>query len=251
MSETDPMVEKVVALWKERRNQEGSSEAVYATLREAILSKALRPGPQFAEEDLARVFGVSRTPIREAILRLESEHLMERRGRRRVSVSEISPAEVLEIYDVRVALDGLAAELAARHATPPEVAQLHWVTEWMKSAEDRSDFQTISALSLEWHEWLARASRNSFLLDQIRMVHDRVRRFERTTFEYPGRGGDAIAEHEQILAAVEAGDADGAIALAKAHMLNAKKVRLAMVETGLPSTGPGDRPPTGRPDREE
>jgi DNA-binding GntR family transcriptional regulator len=243
MSEIDPMMEKVVALWGERSNVEGSSEAVYATLREAILSKALRPGPQYAEEDLARVFGVSRTPIREAILRLESEHLMQRRGRRRVSVSEISPAEVLEIYDVRVALDGLAAELAARHATPPEIAQLHWVTERMKSAEDRSDFDTISALSLEWHEWLARASRNSFLLNQIRMVHDRVRRFERTTFEYPGRGDAAIVEHEQILAAVQAGDAARAIELAQAHMLNAKKVRLAMVESGLPDAAEPQPPP--------
>jgi DNA-binding GntR family transcriptional regulator len=110
MSDIDAMMDKVVALWSERRTREGSSEAVYATLREAILGKVLRPGPQFAEEDLARVFSVSRTPIREAILRLESEHLMERRGRRRVSVSQISPAEVLEIYDVRVVLDGLAAD---------------------------------------------------------------------------------------------------------------------------------------------
>jgi DNA-binding GntR family transcriptional regulator len=233
MTDIDAMMEKVVALWHERRTQEGSSEAVYATLREAILSKALRPGPQFAEEDLARVFSVSRTPIREAILRLESEHLMERRGRRRVSVSEISPVEVLEIYDVRVVLDGLAAELAARNATPPEIAQLHWISERMKSAEGSADFSTVSALSLEWHEWLARASHNSFLLNQIRVVHDRVRRFERTTFEFPGRGGEAIAEHEQILAAVQTGDAERAIELAKVHMLNAKKVRLSMVETGL------------------
>ena len=235
MSDIEAVMEPVVALWNERRTQEGSSEAVYATLREAILSKALRPGPQFAEEDLARVFGVSRTPIREAILRLESEHLMDRRGRRRVSVSEISPAEVLEIYDVRVVLDGLAAELAAQYATPPEIAQLHWVSERMKSAEDSGDFATISALSLEWHEWLARASRNSFLLNQIRVVHDRVRRFDRTTFEFPGRGRVAIGEHEQILAAVQAGDAAKAAELAKTHLLNAKQVRLSMVEPNLPA----------------
>lgn len=234
MTDIDAMMEKVVALWNERRTQEGSSEAVYATLREAILGKALRPGPQFAEEDLARVFSVSRTPVREAILRLESEHLMERRGRRRVSVSEISPVEVLEIYDVRVVLDGLAAELAARNATPPEIAQLHWISERMKAADEAADFSTVSALSLEWHDWLARASHNSFLLTQIRVVHDRVRRFERTTFEFPGRGSEAIAEHERILAAVQAGDADRAIEHAKVHMLNAKKVRLSMVETGLP-----------------
>lgn len=243
MTDVDAMMDKVIALWDERRTQEGSSEAVYATLREAILSKVLRPGPQFAEEDLARVFKVSRTPIREAILRLESEHLMDRRGRRRVSVSEISPAEVLEIYDVRVVLDGLAAELAARNATPPEIAQLHWLDERMKSADESADFGTISALSLEWHEWLARASRNSFLLNQIRVVHDRVRRFERTTFEHPGRGSSAIAEHEQILAAVQAGDAAQAIELAKVHMLNAKKVRLSMIEAGPPTSGEGEPAP--------
>jgi DNA-binding GntR family transcriptional regulator len=241
MSDVESMMEAVVRLWSERRTQEGSSEAVYTTLREAILSKALRPGPQFAEEDLARVFSVSRTPVREAILRLESEHLIQRQGRRRVSVSRISPAEVLEIYDVRVVLDGLAARLAASHATPPEIAQLHWVSDRMRAAEEKSDFQSISALSLEWHDWLARAGRNSFLLNQVRVVHDRVRRFDRTTFEYPGRGAIAISEHDRILAAVEAGDAARANELAMAHMLNAKQVRLAMVEDGGPG-GPEHRP---------
>jgi DNA-binding GntR family transcriptional regulator len=231
MSEIDAMLDKVVALWGERRTREGSSEAVYATLREAILGKVLRAGPQFAEEDLARLFSVSRTPVREAILRLESEHLIERRGRRRVSVSQISPAEVLEIYDVRVVLDGLAAELAATHATPPEIAQLQWASERMIAAEQAGDYDTISALSLEWHDWLAGASRNSFLIGQIRVVHDRVRLFEHTTFEYPGWGKTAIAEHEQILAAVRAGDAPLAAELARAHMLAAKQVRLHFQST--------------------
>jgi DNA-binding GntR family transcriptional regulator len=99
----------------------------------------------------------------------------------------------------------------------------------MTSAEQTGDFDTISALSLEWHDWLARASRNSFLISQIRVVHDRVRRFEHTTFEFPGRGKTAIAEHEQILAAVRAGDAALAAELAREHMRVAKQVRLAMV----------------------
>jgi DNA-binding GntR family transcriptional regulator len=224
----------VIDLWQQQRTNEGSSDAVYATLRKAILTKALRPGPQFAEEDLAQVFGVSRTPIREAILRLESEHLVERQGRRRVSVSQISAVEILEIYDVRVALDGLAAEMAARHATPPDVAQLRWVSDQLRTAGNSGEYEQMSGLSLEFHEWVARASGNSFLLSQVRMVHDRVRRFERTTLQHPGRWESAAAEHDLIMDAIEAGDVDRAVETAKSHMLNAKKIRLAMAEDDHP-----------------
>jgi DNA-binding GntR family transcriptional regulator len=227
----DSLMQPVVDLWRERRAHEGSSDAVYGTLREAILSKALPPGPQLAEEDFARVFGVSRTPIREAILRLEAERLIERRGGRRLSVARISPAEILEIYDVRVALDGVAAELATRNATPPDIAQLRWINERMIASGEAGDFATVSALSLDFHDWIAKASGNGFLLSQIRVVHDRVRRFERTTLSHPGRLSSAADEHELLLDAIAAGDAARAAEVAREHMLNAKKIRLAMAET--------------------
>ncbi|GIF56160.1 GntR family transcriptional regulator [Asanoa iriomotensis] len=227
----DSLMKPVVDLWQERRTREGSSDAVYGTLREAILSKALTPGPQLAEEDLARVFGVSRTPIREAILRLETERLVERSSGRRVAVARISPAEILEIYDVRVALDGVAAELATQRATPPDIAQLRWINEKMIASGQAGDYAGVSALSLDFHDWIAKASGNGFLLSQIRVVHDRVRRFERTTLQHPGRLGSAAEEHERLLDAIASGDVDRATSLARAHMLNAKKIRLAMAET--------------------
>jgi DNA-binding GntR family transcriptional regulator len=230
MADIASFIEPVLGLWNERRAQEGSADAVYATLREAILSRSLRPGYPFAEEDLAQIFEVSRTPIREAILRLESEHLIERRGRRRLSVSEISPDEVLEIYDVRVVLDALAAELAAQHATPPEIAQLRWANDQLREAGAEGDLVRMSGLNLEFHDWMAQAGRNSFLLDQLRAVRDRVRRFERTTFAYPGRWETVIAEHDEILAGIEAHDPKRATRAARSHMLNSKKVRLVMVE---------------------
>jgi DNA-binding GntR family transcriptional regulator len=228
------LTQPIIDLWNSRRAEGGSSDAVYNTLREAILSKVLTPGPQLAEEELARAFGVSRTPIREAILRLEAERLVERRGGRRVSVARISPAEILEIYDVRVALDGLAAELASRNATPPDIAQLRWINERMIASGKAGDFDEVSKLSLDFHDWIARASANSFLLSQIRVVHDRVRRFERTTLSHPGRLGNAADEHEALLDAIANGDVERAVAAAREHMLNAKGIRLAMAETPPP-----------------
>jgi DNA-binding GntR family transcriptional regulator len=241
MADIASFISPVLDLWNERRSQEGSADAVYATLREAILSRSLRPGHPFAEEDLAQIFEVSRTPIREAILRLESEHLIDRRGRRRLSVSEISPEEVLEIYDVRVAQDSLAAELAAEHATPPEIAQLKWANDQMREAGAEGDMVRMAMLTLEFHDWMAQGGRNSFLLDQLREVRDRVRRFERTTFEHPGRWRVAIEEHDAIVAAIEARDPARAGRAARDHMLNSKKVRLAMVEEDQHADTGGDK----------
>lgn len=225
------MIQPVLDLWNERKAREGSADAVHGTLREAILSKVLRPGQTFAEEDLAQAFGVSRTPIREAILRLESEHLVARRGRRRLSVTEISSEEILEIYDVRVVLDSLAAELAAKKATPPEVAQLKWLNEQLMAVGGSGDFERMSSLNLEFHDWMARAGQNAFLLNQLRGVRDRIRRFDRTTFEYPERWKGVVAEHEAILTAIEAGDPDKAGEAARTHMRNSKQIRLAMIES--------------------
>jgi DNA-binding GntR family transcriptional regulator len=232
--ELDSLMQPVVDLWNERKTREGSSDAVFGTLRDAILTKMLVPGPQFAEEDLARTFGVSRTPVREAILRLEAERLIERRGGRRLSVARISPTEILEIYDVRVALDSVAAELAARNATPPQIAQLRWLNKQMISLAEAGDFARVSTLSLEFHEHIAEAGGNAFLLSQIRVVHDRVRRFERSTLQQPGRLGTASNEHELLLDAIEAADVARAAEAARDHMINAKKIRLGMTEVPPP-----------------
>lgn len=226
----DGSMQPLLELWTELREQEAAAEAVYATLREAILSKSLSPGHQFVEEDFARLFGVSRTPVREAILRLESERLVDRHGRRGLTVSRISPAEALEIYDVRIVLDAFAAEMAAHNVTPPQIAQLVWVNDRMRTMGENADFEQMAMLNLDFHEWLARSAGNSFLLQQIRVVHDRVRRFDGTTFEYPGRWKQALEEHDEILDALRANDAERARRAAHDHMLMAKKIRLEMIQ---------------------
>lgn len=229
MGEHNEMAEAVAALWQENSHHGRSSEAIYRTLREAILSKALLPEQLFSEEDLTKVFGVSRTPIREAVLRLTGDHLVVRRGRR-LAVSTISPAEVLEIYDVRGALDALAARLATTEATPPEVAQLRWLNEQMQEAVLSENAAESFRLNLEFHDYLARMSKNTFLLSQVRVVQDRVRRFASTTFAFVGRPDNIIIEHTAILDAIEARDPDAAAAAAAAHIMQSKGIRLEMLD---------------------
>jgi DNA-binding GntR family transcriptional regulator len=229
VAELGALLRPMLSLWEERQAQQGSADAVYATLREAILSRVLHPGQPFAEEDLANAFGVSRTPIREAILRLEAERLLERRGKRRLSVTAISPEEILEIYDVRVVLDGLAAGLAASKSTPPEISQLRWLNDQLAERGQHSDFAAMTMLNLEFHEALAKAGRNWFLHNQLQGIQDWVRRFERSTFEFPDRWKGVIAEHDAIILAIEARDTAGAEQAAKTHMLTSKQVRLEMV----------------------
>ena len=217
------------ALWAEFGRGQPAADGVYATLREAIVSGRLRAGERLGEEYLARSFGVSRTPVREAILRLETEHLALREERRGAVVRGIREQEVLEVYAVRAALDGLAAELAASMADPADHARLRWLNDRLADAAARSEFQTMAELNIQFHEALCEAARNTTLLRFMRQIHDWVRRFGQTTFAVADRAGQAVAEHRAVLDAIERGDAALAERLAREHMNRAREVRLAML----------------------
>jgi DNA-binding GntR family transcriptional regulator len=208
-----------------------AADGVYEALREAIVSKRLLPGDRLAEEQLAKQFGVSRTPVREALLRLETEQFATRVARRGLVVRPIPEAEVLEVYAVRAALDGLAASLAAEQATPPDRARLRWINQQIGDAAAQSDYARMAELNIELHEAMCEAAHNGMLGHFMRQIHDWVRRFgeTETTFSYVGRAIEAVAEHERILDAIEAGDAERAGSLAREHMNRAREVRIAML----------------------
>jgi DNA-binding GntR family transcriptional regulator len=223
---------QLVALWKRSEDEPVAAEAIYATLREAILCGILVPGERLGEVQLASLFKRSRTPVREAILRLESERLTERSSRRGFVVGRITREEVLEVYAVRAAMDGLAARLAALGILPGEVEHLRWINDRIREAAGRQDYGRMLNLNIEFHETVCRASRNSLLLQFMRQIHDWVRRFSDTTFSYPGRSSTAVAEHEALLDALERRDPDEAERVARAHMERAKQVRVAMLQDG-------------------
>lgn len=217
------------ALWAEFGRGHPAADGVYATLREAIVTGRLQPGERLGEEHLARSFGVSRTPVREAILRLETENLALREQRRGAVVRGIPEREVLEVYAVRAALDGLAAGLAASNAYAADHARLRWLNDRLADAAARHEFDIMAELNIQFHDALCEAAHNTTLLRFMRQIHDWVRRFRETTFAVGPRAEHALAEHRNLLDAIERGDAPLAERLAREHMSRALEVRLAML----------------------
>jgi len=231
MPPEDSVVQRLSMLDHRPLERSAAADGVYEALREAIVAKRLLPGDRLAEEQLARQFGVSRTPVREALLRLEAEQFATRVARRGLVVRPIPESEVLEVYAVRAALDGLAASLAAEQATPPDRARLRWISDQIREAGDRADYVRMAELNIELHEALCDAAHNGMLLLFMRQIHDWVRRFGEadTTFSRPGRAAEAIAEHDEVISAIEAGHAELAGNLARQHMNRAREARIAML----------------------
>lgn len=222
---------ELLGIWSRYEQDPVAANAIYLTLREAILSHVLPAGERLAEPQLAALFKRSRTPIREAILRLEWERLAERSVRRGFVVGGISREEVLEIYAVREVIDGLAARLAAEGCLPSDLEQLRWLNRRLRKAGEERDYKLMLELNIEFHESIARASRNGLLLQFMRQIHDWVRRFSDTTFSYRGRGAEAAKEHEALLEALARRDPDTAERIAREHMARARQVRIAMIQS--------------------
>jgi DNA-binding GntR family transcriptional regulator len=218
-------------LWKRFRDHHNAAEAVHMTLREAILHGVLPAGQPLGEIQLAETFGRSRTPVREAILKLESEGLAERFPRRGLVVAQITREEVLEVYAVREMLDGLAACLAAQGILPTELDRLVWLNDRLRSAAAAGDAKAMIHLNIEFHEAICQASRNSLLQEFMRRIHEWVRRFEDTTMSFPGRGMEAVGEHDALIEALRARDPEAAERIARSHMSRARQIRINMIHS--------------------
>ena len=222
--------ENLKALWQAQAITGATSDMIYATLHEAILSAILPPGQRLGEELLAALFDVSRTPVREALLRLETTGLAHRVPRRGLIVARITPQEIVEVYVVRENLDGLAAHLAAQVATPSDVATLIAINEEFARAVRAGDVVAMADLNLQFHEAIAHIARNSLLSQFLMQIHHHVRRIPGTTFQHPGRAACAVEEHASIVEAIQARDAERARHLATESMATARRIRIAMLE---------------------
>ncbi|MEL7259160.1 MAG: GntR family transcriptional regulator, partial [Pseudomonadota bacterium] len=168
----------------------------YTLVLEAIDTGIYKPGDRLVESDLAERFGVSRTPIREALQRLETQSLLTRDGRSLI-VSSLDHNQLAELYVVRAELEGLAANLAARHATPEEVRVLRdMVTDDHKLIEDPS---AMARANRRFHKQIHLSSHNRFLVQQLDLVHRSMALMATTSLAAVGRPLDALAEHDAIV----------------------------------------------------
>ena len=197
----------------------------YTLILEAIDMGIYRPGDRLVESDLAERFGVSRTPIREALQRLETQSLLTRDGRSLI-VSSLDHNQLAELYVVRAELEGLAAELAARHATDEEVRVLRdMVTD---DARLMDDPKAMARANRRFHKQIHLASHNRFLVQQLDLVHRSMALMATTSLAAQGRPEDAIAEHDAIVTAIENHDSEAAGRALRAHISKAFVTRLKL-----------------------
>lgn len=201
---------------------------LYDRLRAAVLNGQYRSSKALVETAIAHEYGVSRTPVREALRRLEHEGMLQRVGRQLV-VRVTTPEEVLEIYDCRIVLEGMAAEWAAMHRNDYDLALLENAHGQMAEHSDRSPAQ-MAAVNHVFHERLWRSSHNATLRDLLLRLEVHIRRYPEPTVSRPGRWETAVAEHASILKAIRERDAEQARRLTSAHMAAARDLRLKMIQ---------------------
>ena len=200
--------------------------AVYEDLREEILSGVHAPGDPLRENMLAERFGTSRTPIREALRRLEQDGLVER-GSRGMQVRAPKPEEILEIYEVRIVLEVAAARAAAERRTEFDLARLEQLHEAML-AVDSSDHDKMAETNRRFHEHIWKASHNDTLVTMLHRLNAHLVQYRGTTLAYGDRWKVVLQEHEQLLEAIRGRDTAKAAEIAETHMTGARNTRLQM-----------------------
>ena len=209
-------------------------EIVFESLREAIINGVLKPGERLMEVQLAEEMGVSRTPVREAIRKLELEGFVIMVARKGAYVAGISMKDVADVFEIRAALEGLAASLAAERITDEEKEEMERLLVRKAACVEAGDYDSLTEIDTEFHELLYKASRNERLMQIISNLREQINRFRMVSLAFPGRGREALEEHKKIAEAIAERDAALAQALAQEHIENAENALLeAMQKTGI------------------
>ena len=218
--------------------QLGRGHEAYARVREAIRDGTLPPGVRLTETDLAARFGVSRTPIRQAIAKLEAEGLLTHEPRRGLSVTRPDHGQMVELYVMREILEGAAARLAAQHASETEIAAM----EELVAGEPAifADAPRLAAVNQRLHGLLYLAAHNRYLLRSLEQLSATMALLP-SLLTLGGRAEQAHAEHLALLAALHARDGEAAAEAAKRHARAAQRQRLAWLVqvAGVPLAAPG------------
>lgn len=204
-------------------------EIVYESLRDAIVNQVLKPGERLMETDLADEMGVSRTPVREAIRRLELENYVVMIPRKGAYVAGLSIKDINDVFEIRGALESLAAGLAAQRATEEDIKEMESYLALEATHFDKSDLIKMIEEDTKFHETIFNASRNSRLLGIVKELREQVQRFRTTTLAVPGRMKFALDEHRAIVEAITNRDIEGAQKAARDHIESAEAALLEVI----------------------
>jgi len=203
---------------REDRRSRSASSAIYRALREDILGMRRRPGEPIVEKQIARAYGVSRTPVREAMLRLADEELVDIYPQSGTFVARIPVDELPEALEIRAALEERMVAFAAERASTAQIEELRACVERQRRAVEALDQDTFHREDETLHRLTADASGFPRFWSIIEQVKLQVDRYRRLTLPEPGRMAAVLCEHERIVEAIGARDSAGAIRATRAHM---------------------------------
>lgn len=203
------------------------SENAYQQLKKAIQAGALAPGTRIRETEIAERFHISRTPVRDAIRRLEADGLISFVPRQGAIISQLDHQETMELYDLREVLEGTAAAFAARHASAAEIAELEDLIDSEEPIRDQPD--QLAELNQIFHAALYRSAHNRYLERALLSLRDSMTLLGGTSLRVPGRYETAHTEHMAIIAAISERDPDTARLAAQTHIRNAQRARLKLM----------------------
>ena len=201
---------------------------IYQNIRQMILTGQVTPGDRLKEAELAKRFGLSRTPVREALHRLEVQGLLRHEPHRGMVVPTLDPQAVTELYVMREVLEGTAATLAAQHATDVEIDAMSVLI-----ANDRKhpdDPERMAGNNRAFHGAIHRASHNRFLMQSLKALDESNALLGPTTLKLEARRKQTIGEHEEIVTAIKNRDAAKAEQSMRQHLRAAFAARLAVID---------------------
>ena len=204
------------------------ADTAYSALIDALNTGRLSPGDRVREVEIADWLGISRTPVREALHRLESEEILVK-NERGLIVPFVEDTQVLELYAMREVLEGAAAALAARHASDAELQMMEQVLAEC-SRTDQRDATRHAMLNKEFHSVIYRAANNRYLTKSLNSLQDSIQRLRSTTFARPGRPQEALKEHRGILRHMRERNANEADVAARQHIHQALRHRMLLLQ---------------------
>ncbi|MPZ69207.1 MAG: FCD domain-containing protein [Actinobacteria bacterium] len=198
----------------------------YEELRRSIVGNELKPGERLVTATLAERFGISRSPVREALHRLLQDGLVEVRGRTGMIVASISTHEVDDVFRIRAVLEGLAAALAAERAIEEDLDRLDEILDAMRSFAGDEDSDNLVSEADQFHVAVLEAAKSQRLILQLGQIHQRVNHFRNLSLRVPGRAIEAVEEHQALLTPIRARDPYEAERMMREHINEARLVVL-------------------------
>ena len=206
------------------------ADKVFARLEEEIISGALPRGEVLSENKLSAALGVSRTPVREALQRLEQEGLVSQAAGRGAVVQGVTVEDLMDIYDIRIRIEGLAASDAAANASDAQLAELSSLVELQEFYASRGDADKLRDTDSQFHAMLFDCCTRRVLKDVLTGLHRRIERYRGMSVQSPERALKMPEEHRAIIDALNARDCELAERLTVEHIKNARDSLLASIE---------------------